>query len=291
MHPHRSIPAPHNILFMKIIETVAEFRQAHAMAKKPLGLVPTMGFLHEGHISLVKRAREDNAGVAVSIFVNPSQFGPNEDFYSYPRDMESDIRKLDEAGVDLVFAPDAAEIYPEGFDTYIDVGSIAERLEGGHRPGHFRGVATVVCKLLTIVRPDRVYFGQKDAQQCLVIKRLSSDLNLGAEVIVCPTVREADGLAMSSRNVNLNSEEREAARVLFKSLQLAEHLFRTGVKDADTLRQHMRDMIEAEPLAKTDYVSVADSDTLRELDEVAGPALVSVAVNIGKTRLIDNIIL
>ncbi|MCH8062640.1 MAG: pantoate--beta-alanine ligase [Chloroflexi bacterium] len=276
---------------MKIIETVDEFRQAYALAKKPLGLAPTMGFLHEGHLSLVKRAREDNATVAVSIFVNPSQFGPNEDYGAYPRDMESDLRKLEEAGVDLVFAPDAAEMYPDGFDTYVDVGSIAERLEGGHRPGHFRGVATVVCKLLTIVRPDRVYFGQKDAQQCLVIKRLSRDLNLGAEVIVCPTVREADGLAMSSRNVNLNAEEREAARVLFKSLQLAEYMFFSGIKDANELRRQMRHTIEEEPLAKIDYVSVADGDTLRELDVAASPALVSVAVNFGKTRLIDNITL
>ena len=276
---------------MKVIETVNEFRQAHTLAKKPMGLVPTMGFLHEGHMSLVKRAREDNATVAVSIFVNPSQFGPNEDYGAYPRDMDSDLSKLEGAGVELVFAPDTGEMYPDGFDTYVDVGSIAERLEGGHRPGHFRGVATVVCKLLTIVRPDRVYFGQKDAQQCLVIKRLSRDLNLGAEVIVCPTVREADGLALSSRNVNLNSEEREAARVLFKSLELAEHLYCTGIKDADALRRHMQKTIQAEPLAKIDYVSVADGDTLSELDMAVSPALVSVAVNIGKTRLIDNIVL
>lgn len=276
---------------MKVIATVDEFRQAYARANKPLGLVPTMGFLHDGHLSLVKRARQDNASVAVSIFVNPSQFGPSEEFSSYPRDMESDLRKLKEAGVDLVFAPDAGEMYPDGFDTFVDVGSIAERLEGGHRPGHFRGVATVVCKLLTIVRPDRVYFGQKDAQQCLVIRRLSRDLNLGAEVIVCPTVREADGLAMSSRNVNLNVEERNAARVLFKSLQLAEDLYRTGTRDAEALREYMRESIGAEPLARIDYVSVADGDSLRELDVAESPALVSVAVNIGKTRLIDNIIL
>lgn len=276
---------------MKVIKTVDEFRRAYARAKKPLGLVPTMGFLHDGHLSLVKRARQDNASVAVSIFVNPSQFGPSEEFSSYPRDMESDLRKLKEAGADLVFAPDAGEMYPDGFDTFVDVGSIAERLEGGHRPGHFRGVATVVCKLLTIVRPEKVYFGQKDAQQCLVIRRLNRDLNLGAEVIVCPTVREADGLAMSSRNVNLNIEEREAARVLFKSLQLAEDLFRTGIKDAEALRKNMRESIGVEPLARIDYVSVADGDTLRELDVAESSALVSVAVNIGKTRLIDNITL
>lgn len=276
---------------MKIIETVHEFRRTYRPAKTPLGLVPTMGFLHEGHLSLVSRAREDNACVAVSIFVNPSQFGPKEDYSAYPRDMESDLTKLEEAGVDLVFAPDTSEMYPDGFDSYVDVGSIGERLEGGHRPGHFRGVAMVVCKLLTIVRPDKVYFGQKDAQQCLVIKRLNRDLNLGADVIVCPTVREADGLAMSSRNVYLKAEEREAARVLFESLQVAERLFGLGVKDADALRRHMRDTIDAEPLAKIDYVSVADGDTLRELDVAARGALVSVAVNIGKTRLIDNVIL
>ena len=186
---------------LKIIETVAEFRKAYEGIVKPLGLVPTMGFLHDGHRALVKRARAENATVVTSIFVNPTQFGPSEDFASYPKSMEADLAILESEGVDFVLAPSVDEVYPTGFSAYIDVGPIGERLEGEHRPDHFRGVATVVCKLLSTVRPDKVYFGQKDAQQCLVIKRLNTDLNLGAEVVVVPTVRESDGLALSSRNV------------------------------------------------------------------------------------------
>ena len=194
-----------------------------------------MGFLHAGHMSLVRRARDENATVAVSIFVNPTQFGANEDFSDYPRDMESDLTMLREAGVDLVLAPTADEIYPPGFETQVDVGSIGSRLEGEHRPGHFKGVATVVCKLLTIVRPDRCYFGQKDAQQCLVIQRLNADLNLGAEIVVCPTVREPDGLALSSRNINLGPEERKASPVLYRALREARAMHRSGVTDAEEI--------------------------------------------------------
>ena len=247
-----------------------------------------MGALHAGHRSLLERACSDNSTLAATIFVNPTQFGPSEDFSEYPRDPERDLAMMEETGVDLLFAPSADEMYPEEFDTSIDVGRIAKRLEGKHRPGHFLGVATVVCKLLTIARPDRAYFGQKDAQQGLVIKRLNADLNLGAEIVVCPTVREDDGLALSSRNKYLSLLEREAATVLFCSLKLAEDL---GTSDASEIRRRMRDLIGDEPLAIVDYVSVADGETLEELDVVDRPALVSVAVNIGETRLIDNILI
>ena len=276
---------------MKIIESVAEFREVCKCAAKPLGLVPTMGYLHRGHLSLVKRARDENATVAVSIFVNPAQFGPNEDLLDYPRDMESDLATLGNNGVDLVFAPSANEIYPPGFDTQVDVGSIGSRLEGEHRPGHVKGVATVVCKLLAIVRPDRCYFGQKDAQQCLVIQRLNADLNLGAEIVVCPTIREPDGLALSSRNINLNPEERKASLVLYQALGKAKDMLESGEKDAEEIRGAMRRIIEHEPLAEIDYVSVADPFTLEELNEISGEALALMAVHIGKTRLIDNMMI
>lgn len=279
---------------MKVIETVAEFREAYGNADRPLGLVPTMGFLHEGHMSLVKRARDENDTVAVSIFVNPTQFGANEDFSSYPRNMEADLAMLRDAGVDLVFAPAAEEVYPRGFATQVDVGSIGSRLEGEHRSGHFKGVATVVCKLLTIVRPDKIYFGQKDAQQCLVIRRLNADLNLGAEVVVCPTIREQDGLALSSRNVNLNADERQASVVLYRALCAAGSLRESGNSDAEDIRRVMRSIIEAEVLADIDYISIANPENLDELDELDernGEALASLAVRVGKTRLIDNMMI
>ena len=272
---------------MEIFETVDGFHAACVAAKRPLGLVPTMGALHTGHRSLLDRARSDNSTVAATIFVNPTQFGPSEDFSQYPRDRERDLAIMEDAGVDLLFTPSTEEIYPEGFDTSIDVGRIAQRLEGEHRPGHFLGVATVVCKLLSIARPDRAYFGQKDAQQSLVIKRLNTDLNLGAEIVICPTVREPDGLALSSRNKYLSPSEREAATALYRSLKLAEDL---GASDAEEVSRRMRDLIDDEPLAEVDYVSVADAETLEELAVIDRPALVSVAVNIGETRLIDNIL-
>ena len=273
---------------MEVFETVDAFRAACAAAKRPLGLVPTMGALHAGHRSLLDRARSDNSTLAATIFVNPTQFGPSEDFSEYPRDRKSDLAMMEETGVDLLFTPSVDEIYPDGFDTSIDVGRIARRLEGEHRPGHFRGVATVVCKLLTIARPDRAYFGQKDAQQSLVIKRLNADLDLGADIVVCPTVREQDGLALSSRNKYLSPAEREAATVLFRSLKLAGDL---GATAADEVRTWMRDLIGSEPHATVDYVSVADAETLEELDVIDRPALVSVAVHVGATRLIDNILI
>ncbi len=276
---------------MRVIETVSGFRETHASAVKPLGFVPTMGFLHEGHMSLVKRARDENATVAVSIFVNPTQFAVDEDFSTYPRNMDADLDMLRTAGVDLVLAPTPSEIYPPGFETQVDVGTIGSKLEGEHRPGHFLGVATVVCKLLTIVRPDKVYFGQKDAQQCLVIQRLNADLNLGAEVVVCPTVREPDGLAMSSRNVNLNPEEREVASVLYRALLKAQSLRKEGVTYGEEIRQEMRRIIYEAQFASIDYVSLANSSSLEELQEVTGPALASLAVQIGNTRLIDNMMI
>ena len=276
---------------MKVIQTVAEFRAAQREYPSPLGLVPTMGYLHEGHLSLVRRCREDNATAVASIFVNPTQFGPSEDLSTYPRDMEGDLAKLEAEGVNLVFAPAASEMYPDGFETTIDVGSISQRLEGEHRLGHFQGVATVVCKLLTIVRPDNVYFGQKDAQQCLVIKRLNADLDLGAEVVVMPTVRDPDGLALSSRNAYLSDEDREAALSLHRALKLAESRYEDGVRDATMMRREMLALLESEPSASVEYVSVADAETLVELNSIERPALVSMAVRIGKVRLIDNIVL
>ena len=276
---------------MQVIETVADFRAAERSCSRPLGLVPTMGYLHEGHLSLVRRGRSDNATAAASIFVNPTQFAENEDLSTYPRDMEGDLEKLRREGVDLVFAPPASEIYPPGFDTSIDVGTIARGLEGEHRPGHFAGVATVVCKLLTIVRPDNVYFGQKDAQQCLVVKRLNADLNLGANVVVMPTVRDPDGLALSSRNAYLSPEDRQSALSLSRALRLAETLCAEGVRDADTIRSQMLLALNAAPAASVDYVSVADAETLQELPTIDRPTLVSLAVHIGAVRLIDNTVI
>ena len=273
---------------MNIYGTMDTFRAACAAAGRPLGLVPTMGALHAGHRSLLDRARSENATLVATIFVNPTQFGPSEDYSEYPRDPDSDLAMMEETGVDLLFAPSEDEMYPDGFDTSIDVGRIAQRLEGEHRPGHFLGVATVVCKLLTIARPDRAYFGQKDAQQSLVIKRLNADLNLGAEIVVCPTVRELDGLALSSRNKYMGPPGRKAATVLFRSLKLAQDL---GTPDADEIRSRMRNLIGSETLATIEYVSVADAETLEELDVIDRPTLVSVAVHIGATRLIDNILI
>ena len=231
---------------------------------------------------------EENATAVVSVFVNPAQFGPGEDFAAYPRDMDVDLARLEQAGVDVVFAPSADEMYPDGFDTYVDVGRIAERLEGEARPTHFRGVATVVCKLLSIVRPDRAYFGSKDAQQGMVIQRLNADLDLGAEIVMCPTIREPDGLALSSRNAYLDAEERRAATVLYRALSLARSM---GGGPAEAVRSAMLDVLLAGPLASVDYVSVADAATLEELDVIDRPALVSLAVRIGPTRLIDNIVI
>ena len=242
-------------------------------------------------MSLARRARADNATVSASIFVNPTQFAPNEDLAAYPRDMDGDLAKLEEAGVDLVFAPAPQEVYPAGFDTRVDVGEIAAKLEGASRPDHFRGVATVVCKLLTIVRPDKVYFGQKDAQQCLVIKRLNADLNLGAEVVVIPTTRDSDGLALSSRNAYLRDGDRESALTLSRSLNLAREMHQSEILNAKKISAQMRNLIESEPRTSVDYISISDAETLDELDIIDRPALVSLAVRIGDVRLIDNTLL
>ena len=251
-----------------------------------------MGSLHEGHLALVRRARSENRVLAVSIFVNPSQFGRSEDYDAYPRDLERDLALLDAEGTDLVFAPPANEIYPPGYATWIDLPDMANRLEGEHRPSHFQGVATVVSKLFNIVEPDVAYFGQKDGQQVAVIRRMVADLNMDVQVRVVPTVREADGLALSSRNVYLSEEERRAAPVIFRSLSQALEMWGVGERSADVLRAKVRMMLEAEPLVGAiDYVSIADPDTLEEVDIIQSPAMVSAAVRIGRTRLIDNVML
>jgi pantoate--beta-alanine ligase len=276
---------------MQIVRTIAEMKVLRMKSLGSVGFVPTMGYLHEGHMALVKQARADNSVVVASIFVNPTQFGPTEDFKTYPRNTEHDLAILRKERTDIVFMPSAEEIYPEGFNSWVEVEKITDRLEGSCRPGHFKGVATIVAKLFNIVEPTRAYFGQKDAQQALVIKKMASDLNMNLEVIVAPTVRESDGLAMSSRNVYLNPQERQAATVLFKALTLAQNMRGKGERNADTIRQKMTALINKEPLAKIEYVSIADTKTLEELSEINKQALASLAVRIGKTRLIDNILL
>jgi pantoate--beta-alanine ligase len=278
----------HNI--MKVVETVAKLKELRDKMPAPVGFVPTMGYLHEGHLTLVRQAKAENASVAVSIFVNPTQFGPKEDFKQYPRDPDRDLALLEREGTDLVFMPPVEEIYPPDFNSWVEVGRLAERLEGASRPGHFRGVATVVARLFDLVKPDRAYFGQKDAQQLIVIKRMVADLALNLEVVAVPTVREPDGLAMSSRNTYLNPEERKQATVLYQALTLARRLCDEGEGDGRAIRRKMADLIKKEPLAQIDYISIADAVTLEELDVVKPPALVSMAVRIGETRLIDNVV-
>jgi pantoate--beta-alanine ligase len=276
---------------MQIAKSIAEMKAMRMESLGSVGFVPTMGYLHQGHLALVKQARDENSAVVVSIFINPAQFGPTEDFKTYPRNTERDLAMLRKERTDIVFMPPAEEMYPEGFSSWIEVENVTDRLEGSCRPGHFKGVATVVAKLFNIVEPSRAYFGQKDAQQALVIKKMVADLNMNLEVIVAPTVRESDGLAMSSRNVNLNPQERQAATVLFKALTLARNLWGKGERNAKHMCQEMTSLISKEPLAKIEYVSIADAETLEELTEIDKPALASLAVRIGKTRLIDNMLL
>ena len=276
---------------MEIARSIAAFKSLLPELARPLGFVPTMGFLHQGHLSLVRRARQESASVVVSIFVNPTQFGPGEDFRQYPRNLERDLDLLSNERVDAVFIPSVEDMYPRGFDTNVQVGNLTQRLEGKSRPGHFQGVTTVVAKLFNIVEPDVAYFGQKDGQQAAVIRRMVVDLNMNLKVAVLPTIREADGLAMSSRNSYLSAEERRAALVLYKALRLAEELWQKGEKDAGKLRRYMKELIKQEQLAEIDYVSIADAETLEELDTVSTPAMASLAVKIGQTRLIDNIVL
>lgn len=275
---------------MEILTTPAEMRAWRRALTGSLGLTPTMGYLHEGHLSLVRRSLAENEASAASIFVNPTQFGPGEDLERYPRDEEGDLRQLRELGVDAVYLPAVEAVYPEGYQTYVTVEGVSQGLEGGSRPVHFRGVATVVTKLLNAVQPDRAYFGKKDGQQLRVIRRLTRDLDLPVEIVACETVREPDGLAMSSRNAYLTPEQRAAAVVLSRALREAERKFEDGVRSAEALRSGVRTMVGAEPLAELDYVSVADSETLTEIEgEVAGAAMVSLAVRFGAVRLIDNV--
>jgi pantoate--beta-alanine ligase len=274
---------------MNTVVTLPELRAACAQLPAPLGLVPTMGYLHEGHLSLARQARLDCASVVVSIFVNPTQFSPNEDFAAYPRDIPRDVQMLEAEGVDLVWLPTPEILYPAGYQTWVTVEEVAKELEGERRPGHFRGVATVVAKLFNAVQPQKAYFGQKDAQQVAVIRRMTQDLNFPVEIVVCRTMREADGLAMSSRNVYLNAAERQAATVLFRALTNARTAFETGEEEAEHLRQIMAETINAEQLARLQYLSCADPGTLRELSGRVTHALLSMAVFVGKTRLIDNV--
>ncbi len=277
---------------MKTITSLTELRLARAALKGPVGFVPTMGYLHEGHISLVHQAKANCSSVVASIFVNPTQFGPSEDLAAYPRDLPHDLALLEQAGADLVWTPTPDTMYPPGYQTWVVVEELTRPLEGGMRPGHFRGVTTVVAKLFNAVQPDRAYFGQKDAQQAIVIQQMTRDLNFPVEIIICPIVREPDGLAMSSRNTYLSPEERQAAVVLSHALQAAKSAYASGENDAEALRQMVTDIITAEPLARLQYVSCADPVTLLELEgSIQSKALLSLAVYFGKTRLIDNLVL
>jgi pantoate--beta-alanine ligase len=276
---------------MKILRSLADLRAERAALTDPVGLVPTMGALHDGHLSLIRRARRDCASVVVSVFVNPTQFGAQEDLGAYPRDLARDVSLAEQAGADLVWAPEVEEMYPEGFQTWVQVESLSQPLEGMRRPGHFRGVTTVVAKLFNAVQPQRAYFGQKDAQQAVVVRRMVQDLDFPLEVVVCPTVREPDGLAMSSRNAYLNPEERQAAPVLHRALSAAAEAFVAGEREAEALRRTMEEILAGEPLARPQYVSAADPDSLEELHGPVERALLSLAVHIGTTRLIDNLIL
>jgi pantoate--beta-alanine ligase len=276
---------------MRTVTAIAAVRDWRRSLEGTVGLVPTMGYLHAGHASLVRRARAECAHVAASVFVNPTQFGPAEDLARYPRDLPRDQRLLQEAGCDLLFAPEPAEVYPPGFATSVDVGPVSSPLEGERRPGHFRGVATVVLKLFGIFQPGRAYFGQKDAQQLAVIRRMVRDLDVAVEVLGCPTVREADGLAMSSRNAYLGPEDRRAAPVLYRALMRARELWDRGDRDPGVLRAGMLAVLQAQPRARVDYVSVADPVTLQELAAPRAAALASMAVFVGKARLIDNVLL
>ncbi len=277
---------------MQVVKTIAEVRQIRwADAALTWGLVPTMGALHEGHLALVRQALAENDRVGVSIFVNPIQFNRRDDLEKYPRPLERDVDMLRAEGVHVVWTPDEAEMYPAGFQTLVSVENVTQVLEGASRPGHFRGVATVVAKLFNVFEPTRAYFGQKDAQQVAVIRQMVRDLAFNLEVIACPTLRESDGLAMSSRNVRLNRVEREASPVLYRALMAAQNEWQVGRRDAEHLRDTMRQIIESEPLAKIDYVSAADPISLQELEGPAERALLSLAVFLGEVRLIDNVVI
>lgn len=276
---------------MMTLTSLAELRAARAALPQPVGFVPTMGYLHEGHLALVRAARAECASVVVTIFVNPTQFGPQEDLAAYPRDLARDLALLQAAEVNLVWTPTPEILYPPGFQTWVTVNDVTQPLEGGRRPGHFRGVATIVSKLFNCVQPHKAYFGQKDAQQVIVIRQMARDLNFPVQIVVCPTSREADGLALSSRNVYLDAAQRQAATVLFRALSAAQRAYAGNITQANDLRRIMTEIIQAEPLARLDYVSCADPDTLIEIDGGVTRALLSLAVFVGKTRLIDNLLL
>jgi len=276
---------------IRIPRIMLETSKQHLSKGKTIGLVPTMGALHEGHLSLIKRAKSENDIVAVSIFVNPIQFGQNEDLDKYPRDTEGDMEKLKSEGVDILFMPEVKTIYPARFSTYITVKDLSDRLCGAFRPGHFSGVATVVCKLFNIVMPTRAYFGQKDFQQTAVIKRTAEDLNMNVEIVVCPTMRESAGLAMSSRNAYLSHGERKAASVIYKALKTSSELIKAGNVNTADIQKHMHDMLKAEPLiSEIQYAGVYDADALDEINEFKKQNLIAIAVKIGSTRLIDNML-
>lgn len=278
---------------MDIISKISAMKTAAEKLKlqgNRVGFVPTMGSLHEGHLSLVRESLRQTDCSVVSIFVNPTQFGPEEDFQEYPRDLERDSSLLKDLGVDLLFVPENKEMYPEGFKTYVEVTDLQDMFEGRSRPGHFKGVCTVVSKLFAIVRADVAFFGQKDAQQAVIIKRMVRDLNLDVDIQVLPTVREKDGLALSSRNVYLTEDQRKAALCLVKSLEEAKRLIESGEKDSRVVMSEMKRAIRAEPLADLDYIAIVDLDNLESLDKIKGEALIAVAVYFGKIRLIDNMI-
>ncbi|MCR3922293.1 MAG: pantoate--beta-alanine ligase [Firmicutes bacterium] len=277
------------IILRDISSVTAAISQARREGKT-VGFVPTMGFLHQGHLSLVRQARMENDLVVLSIFVNPIQFGVGEDYEEYPRDLDSDSSKAEEAGCDLIFYPTTAEMYPQGYATFVDVERLTENLCGASRPGHFRGVTTVVTKLFNIVKPHRAYFGQKDAQQVLTIQRMVQDLNMAVAVKIMPTVREADGLALSSRNTYLSTAERAAAPILYRSLLAVVAKITNGERDANSLLTYLHDAISAEPLAQIDYISIVDTADIKPVSTIDGPTLIALAVRFGKTRLIDNII-
>jgi len=278
---------------MEVIKRTAEMQEISLRLKREgriIGLVPTMGYLHDGHLSLIKKARRENDIVIMSNFVNPLQFGPKEDFATYPRDLDRDNKLAESAGVDYVFAPTTEEMYPQGYDTYVEVkGPITEKMCGKSRPGHFKGVTTVVLKLFLITQPDRAYFGQKDAQQAIVIRKMVTDLNVPVKIITCPIIREEDGLALSSRNTYLSSEERLQALALPRALSAGRDMIMKGETDPLKVKKHITSMLESSPGIRVDYVVVVDGDNLSDLSAIKGKVLLAAAVYVGKTRLIDNI--
>lgn len=278
------------IIFNNIKELKAHLKK-QKLEGKTIGLVPTMGFLHAGHLSLISKAKQENNIVVVSIFVNPTQFGPNEDYERYPRNLEKDFELSQGAGADIIFNPEVKEMYPENYYTYVEVTGITELLCGISRPGHFKGVTTVVSKLFNIISPDKAYFGQKDAQQCVVIKKMVKDLNLDIDIIVCPIIREKDGLALSSRNVYLNEKEKEQATVLYQSLEKAKEKIEKNERNSKIIKELIRKIINEKELAKTEYIEIVDLETLKEVKEIKGSILIALAVKFGRTRLIDNLMM